>query len=106
MIKIYGLHTCPYCDYIVEQIKGQEDKFEYIDIGQHVRNLHEFIELRDAKENAYVFDKSRAVHDIGIPCFVLEDGSITLDPAKVGLIEYGSSVSCSIDDHKAGKQGC
>ena len=40
MIKIYGLKTCPYCDYIKEQIVGQEDKFQYIDIGTHVRNMH------------------------------------------------------------------
>ena len=47
MIKIYGLKTCPYCDYIKEQIVGQEDKFQYIDIGTHVRNMHEFMDLRD-----------------------------------------------------------
>ena len=44
---------------------------------------------------------------IGIPAFLLEDGSITLDPAKVGLVEYGSDIqACSIEDHKNGKQGC
>ncbi len=24
MIKIYGMPTCPYCDYVHEQIKGRE----------------------------------------------------------------------------------
>ena len=32
MIKIYGMPTCPYCDYIHEQVKGREDEFEYINI--------------------------------------------------------------------------
>ena len=33
MIKIYGMPTCPYCDYVHEQIRGREDEFEYINIG-------------------------------------------------------------------------
>lgn len=104
MIKIYGLKTCPYCDYIKEQIVGQEDKFQYIDIGTHVRNMHEFMDLRDSRPE---FDHSKEIGDIGIPAFLLEDGSITLDPAKVGLVEYGSDIqACSIEDHKNGKQGC
>ena len=28
MIKIYGMPTCPYCDFVHEQIKGREDEFE------------------------------------------------------------------------------
>lgn len=28
MIKIYGMPTCPYCDYVHEQIKGREDELE------------------------------------------------------------------------------
>ena len=104
MIKIYGLKTCPYCDYVKEQIVGQEDKFQYIDIGTHVRYMHEFMDLRDNRKE---FDHSKEIGDIGIPAFVLEDGSITLDPADVGLIEYGTEMpSCSIEDHKNGKKGC
>ncbi len=104
MIKIYGLKTCPYCDYIKEQIKGKEDKFLYIDIGTHVQYLHEFIDLRDNRDE---FNHSKEIGDIGIPAFVLEDGSITLDPAKVGLVEFGTKiVSCSIEDHNKGKNGC
>ena len=36
MIKIYGMPTCPFCDYIQEQIAGREDEFEYINIGEHI----------------------------------------------------------------------
>ena len=39
MIKIYGMPTCPYCDYVEEQIRGREDEFEYINIGEHIRYL-------------------------------------------------------------------
>ena len=36
MIKIYGMPTCPYCDYVHEQVRGREDEFEYINIGERV----------------------------------------------------------------------
>ena len=104
MIKIYGLHTCPYCDFLLPQIKGKEDKYQYIDIGSHVRFMHEFMDLRD--HNA-AFDHSKQIGDIGIPCFVLEDGRVTLKPEDAGLVEYaGESRACSIEDHKNGKKGC
>ena len=48
MIKIYGMPTCPYCDYIHEQIKGRENEFEYINIGENIRNMSAFTRLRDA----------------------------------------------------------
>ncbi|MGN0241060.1 MAG: glutaredoxin domain-containing protein [Candidatus Weimeria sp.] len=104
MITIYGLKTCPYCDYVKAQIEGREDEFRYIDIGTNVRYMHEFISLRDHRSE---FDHSKEIGDIGIPAFVFEDGTITLDPAKAGLKEYDpSQPSCSIDDHRKGKKGC
>ena len=103
MIKIYGMHTCPYCDFLQPQIQGKEDQFQYIDIGQHVQNMHEFMDMRD---NRPEFDHSKKIGDIGIPCFVFEDGRISLDPADAGLVEYDGTSSCSIEDHIAGKKGC
>ena len=103
MIKIYGLPTCPYCDYIHEQGIGRESEFQYINIGEHVRNMSAFMRLRD---NNQAFDHSKEIGDIGIPAFVLEDGSITLDPAVVGLVEYGTADACSIEGHKNGEKGC
>ncbi len=97
MIRIYGLHTCPYCDFLQPQIEGREDQYKYIDIGSHVSKMHEFMDLRDHDP---AFDHAKEVGDIGIPCFVLEDGTVTLDPAKAGLVEYtprSVKTACSID---------
>ena len=41
MIKIYGMPTCPYCDYVHEQIKGRESEYQYINIGENIRNMSE-----------------------------------------------------------------
>lgn len=91
------MSTCPDCVNIEEQIKG-DSRFEMIDIGQHVRNLKEFMRLRDSSP---VFDEAKKCGYIGIPCFVLEDGTITLSPEDAGLQSLtgysGESVSCNID---------
>ena len=42
MIKVYGMPTCPYCEYVHEQIVGREDEFEYINIGENIRNMSAF----------------------------------------------------------------
>lgn len=89
------MDTCPDCTYVEEQIKG-DNRYEVIDIGRHVRNLKEFLKLRD---NSPVFDESKRYGAAGIPCFVLEDGTITLTPEDAGLksrpIADGSA--CNLD---------
>ena len=96
MIKIYGMNTCPDCEYLYDQIKGRENEFEYIHVEEHVKKLKEFLKIRD---NSSVFDECKRDGFAGLPCFVLEDGRVTLSPEDVGLrsrpIEPGSA--CRID---------
>lgn len=82
MIKIYGTKTCPDCAYIYEQIRDNMDDYEFIDIGKHVKNLKEFLIMRDSSP---VFEECRANSFVGIPCFVSEDGKISLVPEDVNL---------------------
>ncbi len=103
MIRIYGMPTCPYCDYVHEQIRGREDEFEYINIGENISNLSAFMRLRDTEP---IFDHLKAIGDVGVPAFVLEDGRVSVDPVDAGLIEYGASNACSIADHQSGRKGC
>ena len=85
MIKIYGMITCPDCSYLLDQISGLEDEYEYIEIGEHVLKMKEFLRIRDSKDNAEIFKDIKATGGVGIPCFVLEDGRISLDPSDAGL---------------------
>ena len=94
MIKIYGMPSCPYCAYVHQQIIGRENEFEYIDIGENIRNMSAFTRLRDTNP---VFDRMKAIGDVGM---------VSIDPADAGLIEYGSPEACSIEDHKSGRKGC
>lgn len=95
MIKIYGMETCPDCTYVDEQVVGN-DKYEVIDIGRHVKDLKAFLRLRDTNP---VFDGAKRVGAAGIPCFVLEDGTVTLVPEEAGLksrpVEMGKA--CNLD---------
>lgn len=95
MIKMYVMHTCPDCEYVEKQVENNPE-FEVIDIGKHAKNLKEFVRLRDANP---AFDEAKAVGDIGIPCYVLEDGTVTLYSKDVGLEPNpgAEGSSCSID---------
>ena len=94
MIKIYGMKSCPDCSFVDEQVKGN-GRYEVIDIGEYVRNLKAFLALRD---NNPVFDDAKKHGYAGIPCFVLEDGRVTLSPEEAGLkSRQDEAPSCSID---------
>lgn len=94
---MYVMQTCPYCTYVERQIKDNPE-FQIIDIGAHVRNLHEFLELRD---HTAAFDEAKKIGDIGIPCYVLEDGTVTLSSKDVGLEpmpdDEPAAPACSLD---------
>ena len=79
VITVYGTHTCPDCSFIEDQIKDN-DGVRVVDIGLHVKNLKEFMSLRDSDP---VFDSVKN-KGIGIPAFVHEDGTVTLIPKDVG----------------------
>lgn len=93
MIKVFVMQTCPDCTAVKEQAKN-DPRFELIDIGEHVRNLKQFLTLRD---NNPAFDAVKRHGSIGIPCFVLEDGSVTFSLEDVNLKETETGASCSID---------
>ena len=98
MIKIYGMKTCPDCAYVDEQVEGNS-QYEVIDIGAHVKNLKEFLRLRD---NSPAFAAIRRVGAVGIPCFVLDDGTVTLRAEEAGLKPRPKNVegaSCRAADY-------
>lgn len=89
------MKTCPYCEYVEKQVVN-DPRFEVIDIGKHIRNLKKFLNLRDSNP---AFDTAKDIGDVGIPCYVLEDGTVTLSSNDVGLepMPEPEGESCSID---------
>lgn len=74
MTKIYVMESCPDCT-SVKALYANRAEYELIDIGQQARNLKEFLALRDHHP---AFAKVRERGNIGIPCFVREDGSVAI----------------------------
>lgn len=75
------MSTCPDCIAVDEHVKG-DSRYEVIDIGSHIRYLKEFLRLRD---NSPVFDDAKKHGYAGVPCFLLEDGTVTLSPEEAGI---------------------
>ena len=84
MIKMFVMHTCPDCEWVEKQVENNSN-FEVIDIGKHVRNLKQFLDLRDSNP---AFDEAKAIGDVGIPY----SKDVGLEPRPEHLGE-----ACSID---------
>lgn len=94
MIKIYGMKTCPDCIAVDKHVES-DNRYEIIDIGSHIKYLKEFLHLRD---NNSVFDDAKKHGYAGIPCFVLEDGTVTLSPKEAGInLNETPAASCRLD---------
>lgn len=95
MIKIYGVASCPDCTHVWEQVQG-DARYEIVDFGLDVRELKAFLKLRD---HISLFDEAKKRGAVGIPCFVLEDGSVTLSPEEAGLQSRPplEGTACSLD---------
>ena len=90
------MSTCPDCTYVEKQVEGNSN-YEIIDIGEHVRNLKEFLKLRDSHP---AFAAAKRLGIVGIPCFVLGDGTVTLRPEEAGLLprpKENAGASCNLD---------
>ena len=94
MTTVFVMSTCPDCKRIENQIKDNPN-YNVIDIGAHVRNLKAFLQLRD---NNPTLTAARQMGFVGIPCFVLEDGTVTLSSLEAGIgAKPAEGASCRID---------
>ena len=93
MTKVFVMSTCPDCTQVKTRLTGNPD-YELIDIGEHVRNLKQFLSLRD---NNPAFNQAKANGSVGIPCFLLEDGTIQFSMGNLTIDSTPSSGSCSLD---------
>ena len=89
MVKVYVMESCPDCVEVKARYKN-DPYYELVDIGLQARSLKEFLVLRD---NHPAFEKVRERGNIGIPCFVKEDGSVI-----ISLKHYDASLMQSQPD--------
>lgn len=77
MIIMLGNHLCKDCAWACEEIQRQHLPIEFHDMETSMVYLKEFLSVRDA--NPDLFEECRKNNTIGIPVFVLEDGTATFD---------------------------
>lgn len=75
MLRIYGSMLCPDCVQCRKELDEAGVAYEYLDFGDHLKNLKDFLKLRELP----LFDEVKVNESIGIPCIVREDGTVTLD---------------------------
>ena len=76
MLKIYGSMLCPDCGKCREDLDKAGVDYEYLDFSDSLKNLKEFLAIRDSSD---LFNDVRKNGSIGIPCILEENGSISLD---------------------------
>ncbi len=101
MFKVYGSAMCPDCVWLKLNFDTYGIEYEFIDILDSLKNLKEFLKLRD---NLEVFDRLKKIGDIGLPAVVRENGEVFVawekyitDELGLKLLELEDKKSCSID---------
>ena len=74
MLKIYGSQMCPDCVICKEELEKAGVEFVYLNISESLLFLKQFLKLRDTRA---VFEPIKARGQIGIPCILEEDGSVS-----------------------------
>ena len=75
MPKVYGSMLCPDCVEAKEYFEKVNYKYEFINITESMKNLKEFLALRDNRKE---FDDVKKLGYIGIPAILTDDNKIIL----------------------------
>lgn len=75
-ITVIGSHLCPDTLAALNRLSAAGAEITYKDILSCHADLRAYLNLRD---NSELYAQIRGTDRMGIPCFVREDGSMTLD---------------------------
>ena len=87
MLKVYGSELCPDCVACKSAFDANNLPYDFVNITGSMRNLKEFLRLRDASP---VFENAKKNGYVGIPAIMKENGDIVLDWEEC-LKEAGAS---------------
>lgn len=79
-ITVYGSHSCPGTIYALNTLSAKQVGIDYRDITGGMQILKEFLKIRDTEA---MFDEVKKIGNVGIPLFIFEDGTRTLDLNEV-----------------------
>lgn len=79
-VKVIGSHLCPDTLYALCKLSEKHVDMEFKNLSASLPDLKEYLAARDLDP---LYEAVKAGGGIGIPYFVLEDGSTTLDLDEV-----------------------
>ena len=83
MITVYGMTACPGTMKALADLEERGLSFCFKNFAADTASLKEFLKIRDDRRFHEIFDSVRDRGGIGIPLFVKEDGTVTLDMEKL-----------------------
>lgn len=75
-VTVVGSHLCPDTLYALTRLVEAGKDIEFKNISASLPDLKVYLGLRESEP---MYEKVKANGGIGIPCFILEDGTKTLD---------------------------
>ena len=79
-VTVVGSHLCPDTLYALNKLVEAKADFEFKNLSASLPDLKVYLQLRD---NEAMYETVKANGGIGIPCFILEDGTKTMDLNEV-----------------------
>lgn len=79
-VKVIGSHLCPDTLYALYRLSEKHVDMEFKNLSASLPDLKEYLAARDSDP---LYEAVKAGGGIGIPFFVLEDGSTTMDLDEV-----------------------
>ena len=79
-ILVFGTNACPDCVEAIKRLDEMNADYIYLEFSNNMPNLKRFLKLRDTEA---LFDPVKEQGQVGVPCFKLEDGTLTLDLQEV-----------------------
>lgn len=74
-LTIFGTNACKDCLAAIEELNACGADYTYLEFSRDIANLKEFLKLRDTEA---LFDEVKKEGRVGVPCFQLSDGTLTL----------------------------
>lgn len=79
-MKFFGSKLCEDCRQAMIRLDEAGVEYDFIDINESLDNLKEFLKLRDSEDK---FADRKKCGVIGIPCYILDDMTVTFDTDRV-----------------------
>ena len=79
-VTVIGSHLCPDTLYALNRLSEAKAEMEFKNISSSLADLKVYLALR---QDSPIYADIRENGGIGIPCFILEDGTATRDLDKV-----------------------